>query len=115
MIGWGIVFFTAHNCFLINTREQFSYICPMKDYFEIKFTLADKSYEAQVWPDEDENDQVFCQVTFHTTGGPAHQHLIFIEQNNTGEWTQKTGFDEDEEKMNADFIAAMGTRINEEL
>jgi hypothetical protein len=81
-----------------------------KEYFDIKFEVGDELYEGQVWPDEDENNNCFCQVTYHKANHPENSEVIYVE-NKDHRWVQKIV--EDGEKMaSPEFIEALNKQID---
>ena len=67
-----------------------------KDFFDITFESDRTLYEGQVWPDEDANNNCFCQVTYHKKNVPEEAMVIYLEQKDN-QWLQKIV--EDGEKM----------------
>ncbi len=85
----------------------------MQNHFTVKFEADGILYEAQVWPEEDENENCYCQVTYCISGQPENSTVIYLEsKDNT--WIQK--IEEDGEKMaSGAFISELGKQINNKL
>jgi hypothetical protein len=78
----------------------------MDDHFNVKFSSDGKEYEAQVWPDTDMDNRLFCQVTYHATGHPENSKIIYLEFV-SGAWRQKI-VEDGEAMASPEFIAALG-------